>query len=188
MNEEQEDLNDAVQRIGKHETRTSQIRAWLTFLYYTVNKQHTDIDLQQTWTSPEGEIMWGKRKKLSEILFEDQIEWLSNCTNRTMFSNEIILDIDPKPDETQEQFKQRIIQLLTERDTETTKLVWSTGNRGIHIHLYDCRLGLMTTHEREAVRTKLCERFGAEHKVSDKVPIMMEWSLHRKSGRPKQVI
>jgi len=190
MNEVQEDLNDAVKRISEHATRTSQIRAWLTFLHYDVNKQHTNVELQQTWTGQDGEIMWGKRRNLHDVLFDDDVVWLSTCTNRTLFSNEIVLDIDPHPNETPEQFKQRISNGIEQlKKTEDTPfLVWSTGSRGIHIHLYDRRLSLMEPHTREQVREVICKKYQAERKISDNVPIMMEWSNHRKTGIPKKSV
>jgi len=41
---------------------------------------------------------------------------------------------------------------------------------------------------REKVRDEICKKFGAERKISDNVPIMMEWSNHRKSGKQKRKI
>lgn len=168
------------------------IQAHLTKLHYEIGHQWRDISIQQSWPiqSSDGKIdvQWGHKRAVSDALYNNDEFWISNVTNRTLLNNEIVLDLDPHTNETEEDFQQRIEQTISEvkkRCYGSHVTAWTTGNRGVHIHIIDDQLAHYTSHQRAAIRRWYCLHFHAEVKHTDKLPIMMEYSKHRKTGKQK---
>jgi len=163
------------------------IMAWLTTLYYEIGKQWTNFDLQQSWTRHNGDVIWSRRHKITNILHDNNKAWAKYATNRTQLNNECVLDFDPHPTETPAQFKQRVENTIKKIVIPQNAFMsaWRTGGRGIHVHIYDDKLAKLTPTERKKQREVWQVLTRAERKGSDNANIMLEFSKHRKTGNTK---
>ena len=165
---------------------TKQIDTWLDFLYYEIGKQVTDFYLQQQ----EKDGFMSKRRKYSEIGFEKNRYWLPKVNARTIMINEVVLDIDPMKDESEEDFKERIQKVQKDVMVEKPDY-WGifNSNHGIHIHQWFNRMFYWNVEKRKQFRLFCCKKYGADlQKISENVCIALGFARHWKSNKIKTMI
>lgn len=153
-------------------------KEWLDYIYYKIGKQQYDFYVCGLRKLPTGEIEARKWKKYSEVCFslnpwEDyKIGWINQ---RQILPNEIVLDLeDPK------QLHEVLIKLNKHL---INYLLYKTGSRGYHIHIFS--IEKLTQLDKE----KYIKIFGADLiKAGDKTMIALENCPHWKTGIIKELI
>ena len=103
-------------------------------IYYNLGRQHTDFEIF-TLIKQNEEIFSSKHVKYSKAIFPldfnllPQSDFINNINNRTICSNEIVLDIENK--ENIEQIKEKLAKI-----SDCDIFMYDTGSRGIHIHMW----------------------------------------------------
>lgn len=160
--------------------------SYLDYLYYKIGKQAVDFELQQQ----EKDGFMSKRRKYSEIGFKKDQYWLPRVNARTIMSNEIVLDLDPFPEESSDSFKERIERTKKEVLKEKPDY-WGIfqSNRGVHIHLWYNKMFNWNYEKRKKCRIFFINKYGADlAKSSERVTISLEFKNHWKSGKIKEMI
>ena len=148
---------------------------FLNYLFYDFGKQQYDFYLQYS----EKDGINTKWKKFSEVFFDPENKknkwFIDHCNQRQILPIEIVLDL-----ESMEEFKPAIEKL---KNFSVKYYCYSTGSRGVHIHLFFNRE--LITEEKEAI----IKYFGADiQKANKKTLIALEFSKHWKSGKIKQEV
>lgn len=151
-------------------------KVWLDKLYYDFGKQHTDFkifglhkDLKTKWI------------KYSEVCFElDPFQttfFLEKVNNRTICENEIVLDIEDKNniEKIKGQLKNPILN-------DCNILMYDTGSRGIHIHLW------FKNPINENLKKSMIKIFDADEMKTTGKPIALENFPHWKTNKKKELI
>lgn len=153
-------------------------KAWLDYLYYKVGNQQYDFELCGL-KKVNGEVKATKWYKYSELCFPLDFNegWKINwVNNRTIFPNEVVLDIEDKSllDEVVEKLRKFKIK---------NYYIYETGSRGYHIHIFS------TKPVTSDIKEFFCHKFGADvTKANERVMIALEWAPHWKSGKIKRLI
>jgi hypothetical protein len=161
-------------------------KEYLDFLYYKIGKQSDDFQLQ----IQKKDGMFSKRKKYSEIGFEDDEWWLDKVNARTILKNEVVLDFDRPEGQSVDEFEGRVIDISIEIISNyNCKYAKFNSNSGIHLHLFFNSMLKMNPQERKAFRKKILIWFGGDRlKCTEKVTIALEFAKHWKSGKQKELI
>jgi len=159
-------------------------KGWLDKLYYQIGKQNVDYELN-IMKKEDGVTKSTKWKKYSEVCFpidqaghcDDLHTWafFNRCNNRSIFPNEIVLDLED-PD----QFDNLKFAL----DAYQFKYyAFKTGSKGYHFHLF------FDEDLIEAEKVLLINRFGCDaQKASKRCMIALEFTPHWKTGNTKSLI
>lgn len=173
---------------------------WLCRLYYDIGRQHTDYHLQIAFKDPQGEQGWSRRRSYLQIATLEEPQWSERANNRTLLKNEVVLDYDKVIYEKDVLKEGQILAAITYCKKRKIKYaVYHTGSRGVHFHMFIDKLAHMKPNDRYEVRERLIGRFcgadafkpnfvGDYAKVSDNVPIALEFAPHWKTGKPKTLI
>lgn len=160
--------------------------AYLDFLYYKVGKSTTDFLLQ---AQEQGRFM-SKRREYSNIGFGKDSYWLARVNARTQLMNEVVIDIDRLPKETDKEFNERTLQVCKEVPKESPKY-WGIfeSNSSVHCHLFFNEMFRWSDKKRKLFRTKLIKKYqGDLQLVSDNVMINCEMCHHWKSNKLKGLL
>lgn len=173
---------------------------WLNKLYYEVGHQWSDFDCQIAFKNVDGEQGWSRRKSFLLLSLLNDPEWISRVNNRTLLKNEVVLDFDRVilPERVLDDLQVASAITWAEKHNHPYS-VFHTGSKGVHVHIFIKELAFMKQHTRYEARQKIVARFcgdisfvpnfsGDYAKVSDKVPIALEFVPHWKSGKPKTLI
>jgi len=129
-----------------------------------------------------------KWKSYSETTLEER----EKVNNRTIFLNEITLDIDKKKDESDSDFQKRINLIVQELKGKKIKFfLFKSGGEGIHIHIFLNRKDIidLTDPDRKKIKQKIIEHFGGEiSKANENSPIALEFSKHHRTKQKKELI
>ena len=167
--------------MNKEELQTK--KGFLDEIYYKKNKQR-DFFVCGTYEK-DGEIRFTKWKKylgcvaIIDVVNDDNdwkdLAYFEQINQRQILPNEIVLDIE---DPTQ---LKPILQKIKDFDWDKNEvIVFETGSRGYHIHLFGDKD--MNEKEKEAIVSRL----GADiQKCSEKNLIALENEKHWKTGRLK---
>lgn len=169
-------------------------------LYYEIGKQATDFALQHSHKEGE-ETIWTKRRTFLEISQDPEAnKWfIQHCNHRQILKNEIILDFD-RPINREAVMQDYDVQRVAARlqEDEWRFIVYHTGSKGVHIHVYNNWLIPCTKERREDFRTAFLKNyFGSTgiqlldidfQKASDKTMIALEHVPHWKTGIEKVVV
>jgi len=164
-------------------------KGWLDKLFYKVGKQNFDFFVAGTYIDKKGEKQFTKWKKYLDavatidVLDLSKNDWkdlsfFKQINQRQILPHEIVLDIEEP-----ENLKP-IIEKIKDFGWEGDDVVvFKTGSRGYHIHLYLHRP--MSIGEKEAVVLKM----GTDiQKCSEKNLIALEYCPHWKTGKLKQEV
>jgi len=164
----------------------------LAKIYHDLGKQTTNFSLQHSWLDGADKHFTKRRTFLDLDPAAD--DWfIQSCNHRQILLNEIIVDFDrPIPRETALQDPE-IAELLRELiDDEWRFVVYHTGSKGVHVHIYNDRLSTMQRQERETFRLTFLQNFnltGVDLQLkSDNVMIALEHVPHWKTGQMKTVL
>jgi hypothetical protein len=159
---------------------------YLDFLFYKIGRQHTDFELQIQ--NKDG--FMSKRRKYSDVGFKKEKWFLDKANARTLMVNEVVLDMDPENDESEEEFEDRVYHVVKRlQQMDNLNFGVFESNRGVHIHIFFRKMFFMTTARRKEYRLSIIKEFkGDLHKVSERVTINLEFARHWKSGQPKALL
>jgi len=173
---------------------------WLCKLYYEIGKQKTDFELQIAWKDEHGEQMWSRRKSFLMLHTLEEPEWIQRANNRTFLKNEIVLDYDRiiPPEKVMKDPQILAAQTWCNREGHQYS-IFHTGSKGVHFHIYIDFLSKMKVKNRKEYREKvisllcgdqaLIPNFSGDYaKISDNVPIALEFCPHWKTGKPKRLM
>jgi len=157
---------------------------WLSILFYDIGKQIThNLQVQNSFIKNQDKIFL-KRQYALDVIGTQQ-----NFCHRTILKNEIIIDLDPNCEGDTIQFKtiyKRIhISLI---NMGYPHIIYFTGSRGLHIHIYDKDMFLMDKNERIKHRHKICSIFLSNYDglvCNENHMIAMEYCPHWKTGKLK---
>ena len=144
--------------------------AYLDELADKINKKENP-ELAYAYLNKEGVPQWSKWIKKSEC----DSNFLDKANNRTILSNEIVIDIED-PNKFQEVSEQ------VRKDFKFYE-IWKTGSKGYHIHLLFSK---ELTQEEKLVVIKRYN--GDEQKGIKRCMIALENKPHWKTGNPKTLI
>lgn len=174
---------------------------WLCRLYYDIGFQNTDFKLQIAWKHDDGEQMWSKRRSFLEVHTLEDLRFISRVNNRTLLNNEVVLDYDRVIFPENVMKDAQILAAKTWCDQHDYRYsIFHTGSKGVHFHIFIDSLARMNPESRRRVREKiifdLCgddkyfaPNFSGDYaKISDSVPIALEFVPHWKTGKPKSLI
>lgn len=106
------------------------------------------------------------------------------ANNRTILDIEIVIDLD-----TQEQLKKYDNIMGIIRKSKVWYASYKTGGKGIHIHILKKELREMSHDERVDYKEGILNILDGEViKANSRVMIALESSLHRKTGKKKELI
>lgn len=134
---------------------------------------------------------WTKHRSVLECWHDESMfKFLDTATDRTIFKSEIVLDFDKREDETQEELNQRFKKALdTLKEEGFMFRAYSSGNIGFHVHLIFPDILFYSQTVRTKIRHFFIKKFNCDTmKASENMMITLEYSRHRKSGRPKTLI
>jgi len=156
----------------------SKHKNYLDYLFYKIGNQGYDFELSIMSKDKEVGARSTKWRKYSELCFDCEnpknIWWIENVNNRTIFPNEVVLDLEEK--------SQLQPSLLKLKALGWEYKAFSTGSRGYHIHIFFNR----EISEKE--KLKIIKDFGAdEQKASKKCMIALEFKPHWKTGKLKEL-
>lgn len=165
----------------------------LAKLYYDIGKQATNFDLQHSHKQGE-ETIWTKRKSFLAINPIIDKYFIDNCNHRQILKNEIIFDFDriiPKETALEDYDIKKLKEELLEDNYRF--VIYHTGSKGIHLHIYWDGLILLTKNDREEFRKTLFRRYkwfsGVDlQKASDSSMIALEHTPHWKTGITKTML
>jgi len=109
--------------------------------------------------------------------------WLARANYRQIFSNEIILDIDEPVVDGKVPIKiiYDVVEKLKQTDFSNF-IVYNTGGKGYHIHIYENSLLLIPKHRRNDIRKFLIKKFDADLQLySENKTIQIPGARHRKT-------
>lgn len=106
---------------------------------------------------------------------------------RSISTVEIVLDIDPDLGEPAHHFRRRVLQAIRQARQDFRFLgAYTTGSRGVHIHLLEPRLLHLDKRRRELVKAEILRFYGADPaKKAERCLILVEGCANPKTGRPK---
>lgn len=179
------------------------IRDYLDYLYYDINKQQ-DYQLQS-----QG-IFISKRKDYFNLRYNSSEFflnwWLSKLNNRTILSNEICLDYDPPEKWNKVDIFRNVKHLISRLEKIKNRFdditIWSTGSKGIHVHMFDTKMYKLEYCERIKMRLRYFEMlpmfkefndkiqklYPERLKISENVTIALEHARHNKTNKIKTLI
>lgn len=165
----------------------------LARLYYDLGKQATDYALQHS--RKEGEdVIWTKRKAFLDLDPEKDRWFIQHCNHRQILQNEVIFDFDRVITKEDTLVDTDVHKLIAELHTDGWRyVVYHTGSKGVHVHIYFDGLILLSRQQREAFRTGLLKRYSwfanvDYQKTSDKTMIALEHTPHWRTGTKKTMI
>jgi hypothetical protein len=146
-------------------------------IYYNLGRQHTDFrifGLSKDFST--------QHKTYQEVCFpldfNQTTPFLEKVNNRTICQNEIVLDIEDKTNF--EQLKEKLSSPLI---NDCDILMYDTGSRGLHIHLW------YNNPISTKIKENLIKIFGADAlKSGEYSPIALENVPHWKTGKKKELI
>lgn len=155
---------------------------WLHILHYDYGGQCSyQQQVQYSYIKGQDKIFC-KRKYLIDVTEQDKF------SHRTLFPFEIIIDLD-NPQPNTELFIQHTHMELEKAKVEHA--FFFSGNRGFHLHIFDKNIIKLSPREREEYRRKRIELITTDYDkmlLVDSHMIAVEFSLHWKSGKPKQLL
>jgi hypothetical protein len=167
----------------------------LSKLYHELGKQGTDFALQHS-RKENDEVIWTKRRTFLTLDPAADQWFIQHCNHRQILRNEIILDFDRpiSPENVLADYDvKRIAQQL--REDKFRFVVYHSGSKGVHIHLYNDWLLLSTKENRESFRRDFilsCTKLFAVgldlQKASDATMIALEHTPHWRTGTRKQLL
>lgn len=117
--------------------------------------------------------------------------WVARINNRLIAKEEIILDMDPDKNETQDTFFSRCQIQNAEVEEKMLRVLgtFTTGSRGIHIHLLYPELHKYSPRHREGLRAAMIKSARADMaKSTERVMIALEGTSHWKTGGEKVLL
>jgi len=159
-------------------------KSWLDRLFYQVGKQGVDYELN-IMKKQEGKTFSSKWIKYSEACFQvdqnghcdDQKSWafFNRCNNRTIFPNEVVLDLEDPEGYDNLRFALDAYQFKY--------YAFKTGSKGYHFHLFFNEPLL------DIEKLILINRFGCDsQKALKRCMIALEFTPHWKTGKEKKLI
>lgn len=159
-------------------------------LYYQIGKQLTNFALQHSRREGE-QVVWTKRKTFL-ALDPDKDNWfINNANHRQILLNEIILDFDRPIKKEEALYDKDIRDLVAKLKSEDWRfIVYHTGSKGLHIHIFWTPLSTLSRQDRESFRQSMIKDYswfsGLDlQKSSDQCMIALEHTPHWKTGIPK---
>lgn len=157
----------------------------ISYLQWACNKFG---DFKVATSYPDGR--WSKHYSVMEIWHSGEFWRLAQANHRTLFNNELVLDVDPIKGEKEGHIYKRfksILERLNDEGYEYT--AYFTGSRGYHIHMFFDELALFSKYKREKTREYILKEYHCDlMKKGDAMMIAMEFTKHWKSGKPKTTI
>lgn len=159
-------------------------KEFLDYLYYEVGKQNCNFEL--TILSIDG----AKSQWLTYLDAQADNYFIEKANNRTILDIEVVLDLDPKDNETPEETTKRFKQLLDKLNKdELSYKAYYTGSRGYHIHLIFDELKNFDKSTREKIKEYLIRKYDCDTmKKSERCMIALEYTDHWKTNNPKHLI
>ncbi len=123
----------------------------------------------------------------------DKPNMVEKVNNRLIGLPELVLDLDPRKDETKDLFDMRVqhtIDNLKEDHAEVMN-VFKTGSKGVHVHVLIRDMHGKNRSYRQIQRIKrvLLNRYLADtQKATTRCMIAIEGCPHWKTGQPKEVM
>ncbi len=155
---------------------------WLHILSYDYSNQcNPELQVQYSYIKGEDKIFC-KRKYLIDVTAQDKF------SHRTLFNFELVIDID-EPQPNTELFIQHTHMELEKAKVEHA--FFHSGSKGWHLHFFDKNMIKLTPREREEYRRKRIELITTNYDkmlLVDSHMIAVEFALHWKSGKPKQLL
>jgi len=140
----------------------------------------------------DGELTFSKHYSVMEIWHDiEKLRWrLEKATDRTLYINEILLDVDMEKDMTKQDVINKTIKICKDLDERNVCYkLYSTGGNGYHIHLFIQDLALLNMYSRNEIRRKIIKNYECDMmKASEKMMILMENEPNRKTGNLKRCI
>jgi hypothetical protein len=121
----------------------------LSKLYYEIGLQNTNFAIQHSHKEEE-ETIWTKRKTFLELDPIKDAQFIESANHRQILKNEIIFDFDriiPKETALEDPDIKKLIFEL--QQDEFRFVIYHTGSKGIHVHIYFDALILSDKFSRE---------------------------------------
>jgi len=160
---------------------------WLSKLYYDLGKQKTnEMKVQNSFINNEGDKIFYKREYALDVIGTNK-----KYSHRTLLKNEIVLDLDPEPD-MKKTLKEVIEDIKNKLKYNNFRyVIYFTGSRGYHIHIYDNYMFKLNLSDRIKYRHQVCSnlsKFYDKMICAENHMIAMEFTEHWKTGKIKDII
>lgn len=109
---------------------------------------------------------------------------------RSISLAEIVLDMDPYIGESKSRFQRRVLSAIAHAKDHFRLLgAFTTGSRGVHIHLLEPRLLLYPKLQRERIKAEILRYYDADSaKKTERCLILLEGAPNPKTGQAKRPI
>jgi P4 family phage/plasmid primase-like protien len=163
-------------------------KAFLDNLFYEKGKQSCNFQLAIAYKDNEGALKWSKWVEYMKA--QEDEKFIEKVNNRTLLTNEIVIDLDLKINETIAQLKKRYTNTLQQLKADGYKFeAYFTGSKGYHIHLFFTKLATLKKNDREKLRGVIIEKYNGDlQKKIDKCMIALENTPHWKTGNLKELL
>jgi hypothetical protein len=148
-------------------------------LYYFFGNQQFDFELAYMYIDKYKKVVSSAWRRYTDVCFdferEENLEFLELANNRTIFPNEIVIDMEKK---------EQLDFILKEIDREKfCYYLFDTQSRGYHIHLFfdeeltpDAKMRFLLKYNVDV------------QKSFERTMIALEYAMHYKSGKIKKLV
>jgi len=175
---------------------------------------YTNLEVISQYKDKQGEVQFGKWNKYEQTDMNNNY-LVKQLAHRTVADVELMIDVDDTKVQLSQRngkfiyyefqdIKHKVEWIVKKLGRDGLKhsnihkdywrqhrkpTVWITGGKGYHVSVVVWWFRLLSEYERKRVKHDLLLSFGGEtSKASKRVPIMLEYCKHRKTGKVKREV